>query len=109
MNSAETAAACRICAHRQNSRSGVRNIPPPVPVNPERNPRPAPTLMAVGRDGGRRVAGSLRRKIKRNAEKKSTRPIKILKTEADGCKGPPKKEAGNQSKANRQNNFQTQA
>ncbi len=51
MNSAETAAAWRILAQRQNSRSGVRNIPPPVPVSPARNPRPAPTLIAIGRDG----------------------------------------------------------
>jgi len=85
MNSAETAAACRMCAHRQNNRSGVRNIPPPVPVSPERNPRPAPTLMAVGREGVTISVGSARRKIKRTAEKRSTSPIKIFKTEADGC------------------------
>jgi hypothetical protein len=42
MNKAETAAACFIRAQLQKSKSGVRNIPPPVPVKPERNPMPAP-------------------------------------------------------------------
>src|SRR6184192_3690156 len=60
MNNAETAAAWRMCAHSQNSNSGVRNIPPPVPVRPERKPSPAPTLMATGREGAslRRVASA---------------------------------------------------
>ena len=57
MNNAETAAAWRMCAHRQNSNSGVRNIPPPVPVRPERKPSPAPVLIATGRDGGSFAVG----------------------------------------------------
>ena len=84
MNSAETAAACRMCAHRQNSNNGVRNIPPPVPVSPERNPRPAPALIATGREGVTVCGGSPRRNTSRAAEKSSTTPIKIRRTEADG-------------------------
>src|SRR2546425_8763833 len=100
MKSAETAAACRICAQPQNRRSGVRKIPPPVPVKPERNPRPAPIPIAVGFDGDVTSAGSLRRKTKRAAEKSSTTPIKILSTDADGCRYPPKYAAGIDSNAN---------
>src|SRR5438046_9118484 len=86
MKSAETAAACRMCAHRQKSRTGVRKIPPPVPVNPARKPRPAPTLIATGREGEAVCGGSLARKKSRVAEKSSTMPIRTLKTDADGCK-----------------------
>src|SRR6266700_5926344 len=93
-------------AHRQNSRRGVRNIPPPVPVNPARNPRPAPTLTAIGREGGNGCGGSLRRKKSRAAEKSRTVPIKILRIEADGCKYPPTYAAGMESSANGQKNFQ---
>src|SRR5262245_6727725 len=49
------------------SRSGVRKIPPPVPVNPARNPSPAPTLIATGREGGNVCSGSLRRNTSRAA------------------------------------------
>src|SRR6184192_2737146 len=59
MNNAETAAAWRMCAHSQNSNSGVRNIPPSVPVRPERKPRPAPALIATGREGATVCGGSL--------------------------------------------------
>src|SRR5947207_1899177 len=39
------------------------------------------------------------------AEKSSTSPIRILKTEVDGCRWPPKYAAGIDSSANGQNNF----
>ena len=52
MNKAETAAALRIDAQRQNRSSGVRKIPPPVPVRPERNPMPAPVPIESGMGGG---------------------------------------------------------
>ena len=48
MNKAETAAALRIDAQRQNRSSGVRKIPPPVPVRPERKPMPAPVPIETG-------------------------------------------------------------
>src|ERR1700730_16968882 len=95
-----------MCAHRQNSKSGVRKIPPPVPVRPDRNPRPAPTPIATGREGSAMFGGSLRREIKRTAEKSSTNPIRILQPEADGCKWPPKYAAGIESSAKGQNNLQ---
>ena len=61
-------------------------IPPPVPVNPARNPSAAPTLIATGRDGGDVCGGSLRRTSSRAAENSSTTPMRIFRTEADGCK-----------------------
>src|SRR5262249_51403680 len=84
MNSAETAAAWRMRAHSQNKRSGVRKIPPPVPVRPARRPSPAPTPIAVGFDGGFVSSGSLRRKTNGAAEKSRKSQKKILRTEADG-------------------------
>src|ERR1041385_6489424 len=94
-----------MCAQRQNNRSGVRNIPPPVPVSPARNPRPAPTLTAIGREGGNVCGGSLRRKRSRAAENSRTTPIKILRIDADGCKYPPTYAAGMESSANGQKSF----
>ena len=55
MNSAETAEAVLVRAQCIKIRSGVRKMPPPVPVNPASNPRPAPMPSAAGRDG---VCGS---------------------------------------------------
>jgi len=42
MNRAETAEAVFVLAHRIKISKGVRKIPPPVPVNPESSPSPAP-------------------------------------------------------------------
>src|SRR3982750_3895043 len=95
-----------MCAHRQNKSSGVRKIPPPVPVRPERNPKPAPTPIAIGFVGATVSLGSPRRKINRAAEKRSTSPIRILRIEAEGWIYPPKYAAGTDSSANGQNNFQ---
>src|SRR5438270_2721183 len=81
MNNAETADACFVFAHLENRRRGVRNIPPPVPVRPERNPIPEPTASAAGKGGGA-TAGSTRRKNNRAAEKSSTSPIVILNIQA---------------------------
>ena len=82
MNNAETAAACRMCAHRQTSNNGVRKMPPPVPVRPERSPMPAPTPIAAGVEGGATSGGSPRRKIKCTAEKSRIRPSRVRKTAA---------------------------
>jgi hypothetical protein len=82
MNKAETAAARRIDAQRQNRSSGVRKIPPPVPVRPERNPMPAPIPIEAGTDGGVVFGGSPCRKNKRAAENRSTAPISILRIAA---------------------------
>src|SRR6184192_4454655 len=40
INNAETADACFVFAQLEKSKRGVRKIPPPVPVSPERNPKP---------------------------------------------------------------------
>src|SRR5690348_924431 len=84
IKSADIAAACLIAAQRQKRRSGVRKIPPPVPVRPERNPSPAPTPIATGLIGGFVSAGSLLRKNNRLAENSSTTPIRIRSTPAEG-------------------------
>src|ERR1700736_972183 len=106
MNNAETAAACRMWAHRKNKRRGVRKIPPPVPVRPERNPTAAPVPRATGALGGVTIGGSPRRKIKRTAEKRRTTPIKSFRIEAGTCKYPPRYAAGIESNANGQNKLQ---
>src|ERR1035437_8233734 len=54
MKRAETAAAVLVRAQRISRSSGVRKMPPPVPVRPESNPRPAPMERAAGRDGQER-------------------------------------------------------
>lgn len=43
INSAETADAVFVRAHPINITSGVKKIPPPVPVKPAKSPNPAPT------------------------------------------------------------------
>ena len=51
INSAETADAVFVFAQRIKISKGVRNMPPPVPVNPESSPSPAPTYRAIGFEG----------------------------------------------------------
>jgi hypothetical protein len=57
INNAETADACFVFAHLEKRRRGVRKIPPPVPVRPERNPIPEHTASAAGRGGGGTARG----------------------------------------------------
>ena len=83
----------------------MRKIPPPVPVNPAKNPRPPPTLIATGRVGGDVCGGSLRRTSSRAAENSRTTPIRIFRIAADGCRKPPRYAAGMESNAKGQNNF----
>jgi len=45
-------------AQRNNSMTGVKKIPPPTPINPERSPIPAPTGRATARPGTRRGSSS---------------------------------------------------
>src|SRR5207302_8404201 len=82
INNAETADACFVFAQLEKSRRGVRKIPPPVPVRPERNPMPEPTASAAGKGGEVTAGGSPRRKNNRTAEKSRMRPIKIFKIRA---------------------------
>lgn len=48
---AETADAVLVRAQCMKITSGVRNMPPPVPVSPDNRPSPAPTPKANGLDG----------------------------------------------------------
>src|SRR5438105_7391715 len=52
MKGAEIADAARISDQPIYSRSGLRNIPPPTPVRPDRNPIAAPEIIAAQRSGG---------------------------------------------------------
>ena len=74
MNKAEIAAAVFMCVHRKNSNIGVRKMPPPVPVIPERKPIPAPKGIAAVRCGAWTFSGSLREKDSRKAEQSRTPP-----------------------------------
>src|SRR5690554_5104635 len=38
-------------AHRKNSNRGLKKIPPPTPVRPDRKPRPAPAISNIARCG----------------------------------------------------------
>src|SRR5256885_13586585 len=89
MNNAKTAAAWRMCAHSQNRNSGVRNIPPPVPVRPERKPRPAPVLIATGREGATVCGGALRRKTTPASGKSGKAPIRKRSSEGEGWRETP--------------------
>ena len=51
INNADTAAAFFASAQPMKSKSGVRKIPPPVPVRPDNNPIPAPDANACIRGG----------------------------------------------------------
>src|SRR5438445_11814683 len=82
INNAETADACFVFAQLEKSKRGVRKIPPPVPVRPERNTMPAPTASAVGKGGEVTAGGSPRRKNNRAAERGSRSPIRIVETRA---------------------------
>lgn len=50
MNAAARLALSRMSAHRVKTSNGLRKMPPPVPVNPERNPI-APPLATAGTTG----------------------------------------------------------
>src|SRR2546429_8422935 len=82
INNEKTADACFVFAQLEKSKRGVRKIPPPVPVSPERNPMPEPTARAADNGGGVTAGGSPRRKNNRAAEKNSTSPIMIFKARA---------------------------
>src|SRR5260370_41610585 len=68
MNSAETADAVFVFAQRMKIKIGVRKIPPPVPVNPESSPRPAPTETAMVFEGGCVSSSGLGRVMNLTAE-----------------------------------------
>jgi hypothetical protein len=49
INAAETPEVSRASAHPMNNKSGLKNIPPPVPVRPDNNPIPTPEVNAAQR------------------------------------------------------------
>jgi hypothetical protein len=59
MNTTEVAAAVFVGAQRMTIISGVRKIPPPVPVRPESSPRMPPTIVETPRDGAITAVASL--------------------------------------------------
>ena len=48
INNAEIAAVCFIVAHPKSSNIGLKMIPPPIPINPDKNPITAPIQSAKG-------------------------------------------------------------
>src|SRR5262249_46361144 len=89
MNIAEIAEAVFVGAQWRIITTGVRKMPPPVPVSPERSPSPPPTTMASDFGGGCvwRSAGG--RIMNRAAEKRRTRPTSQLKTSVGKFLKPP--------------------
>ena len=49
INKADTAAACFIVAQPNNSKTGLKIIPPPIPNKPDKKPIKAPNPNAKGR------------------------------------------------------------
>ena len=74
-----TAAAVFVRAQRMRRRSGVKKIPPPVPVRPESKPRPAPIATEAPREGSCITSSAPGRSRKRTAENHSTSPTMTLK------------------------------
>ena len=52
INNAVTAAVCFMFAHPNSSNIGLKIIPPPIPINPDRNPINAPIANAENRFNG---------------------------------------------------------
>src|SRR5207237_3615355 len=90
---------------RKNNRRGVKNIPPPVEVRPERNPMPAPTGSATPRGAGFTTPLSARlfTQNSRSAEIRSRIPTINLKVWTGSNICPPRKAQGTLSAANGQN------
>ena len=101
---AETAATCRVMAHRLKSITGVRKIPPPVPVIPASPPSKPPVTNATAREGKRGRSGSGSFQKRRTAEKISTTPNNGFSI-SPGIRHPPATYAiGTDATANGQNN-----
>src|SRR3954454_25076527 len=99
INNAETAAAVLVRAQRISSSSGVRKIPPPVPVRPDSKPKPAPIDRAAGSEGWPATSSLAGFSRKRAAESSKTTPTRILKMRVGKLKYPPRKANGIESSA----------
>ena len=80
MNATETPAVLRVSAQPRSRINGLRKIPPPTPVSPERNPMPEPKIKANGSDTGFCSAGAwaVWLNASRHAANSSTQPRMIL-------------------------------
>ena len=94
MNRADTAAVFLTSAQRISSSKGVKKIPPPVPVNPDKKPRTPPSTMAKGFDGSWVTSVAIFGIKKRVAENNKTIPTMILKRCVDKLIYPPQKANG---------------
>ena len=79
IKNAVTAAASLVSAQRQKTSTGVRKIPPPVPVRPEIRPITPPMNRARVKGGVRIDTVSLAVKTSRTAESNSTIPRIVFK------------------------------
>ena len=80
-------------------------MPPPVPVNPESNPMPAPVNNATGFAGGWiSCASTFGSRKKRTAEYSNTTPTRTLNQGVGKLIYPPRNASGMDSTANGQNN-----
>src|SRR3982750_2180979 len=105
MKGAATAEVARVSDQPMWRSSGLRKIPPPTPVRPERNPIASPDITAAHNAGGR---GS--RDTDFNADRniqtaayRSTTPTSTLYQRAGRAVAPPTNAAGMDATANGQN------
>src|SRR5690625_5800781 len=95
-----------ISAHRNSNNRGLRKIPPPTPVRPDRKPSPAPAVNNTARCGRALIeAGALRAQTKdRHAEYNSTAPTTGWETWPGKVIAPPTSASGAAVRAKGQNN-----
>ena len=92
----DTPAARRIGSQPASSTSGVKKMPPPVPLNPASRPSTAPVSKTTGH-GGKATAPPVRsegERKSRRAEKSKTIAKKRLKPSLGKRKLPPSRAAG---------------
>ena len=94
MKTADMAAACLGRAQPMKSKSGVRKMPPPVPVKPESKPIKAPVASAASSGGALAGLSVLACTNKRTAETKSAAPSSNLKPAVGKLMAPPMKAQG---------------
>src|SRR5438445_8161755 len=94
INMAEMAEAVFVRAQCMKITSGVKKIPPPVPVRPESKPSPAPTPNATGFVGGFGSPSAGGRNKNLAAENSSTSPTSTLKMWPGKFHQPPRNAIG---------------
>src|SRR3954466_13677597 len=102
MNGAATADVARVSAQPIYKSRGLRKIPPPTPVRPDRNPIVAPHKRAA-HIGGRCVSLTIGLSADRNiqtAAYRRTTPTMTLYQRVGRIMAPPRKAAGIETTAN---------